>query len=173
MSKVLAGKARAVQFPEKALCSFLTEDNSGNAGLPLHGWKACASPRPEGSRDLPPSSLSHSSNGLSVPMPAHNGVSVHATGGPCLTITFQSPPGISVRLLRALSLSRTAILQRLGWALSNSRACRHWCCSGSASARQRDTLLTGLQACSAGKVLRKWRPSSPGTAGRTQLLRMA
>lgn len=48
MSKVLAGEARAVQFPKKTLWPFLTEDDSSTAGLPLHGWQVCASPRPGG-----------------------------------------------------------------------------------------------------------------------------
>ena len=52
MSKVLAGEARAVQFPKKTLWPFLTEDDSSAAGLPLHGWQVCASPRPGGGAEI-------------------------------------------------------------------------------------------------------------------------
>lgn len=54
------------------------------------------------------------------------------------------------------------MLQRLGWALSNSIACTHWSCSGSASARPRETLLSSLQACSTCKVLAMF-PRKSGT----------
>lgn len=65
-------------------------------------------------------------------------------------------------------LSRAAILQGPAWALSISMACRHWSCSGSARAHQRETLLSALHACSTGRVLSKQRPRCSGRAGPAQ-----